>query len=614
MTRRARIHDDSGLTLIEMLVVLVIMPVVIGAIAIALITSFDNQSSTTNRLSDSVNSQISSVFFVRDVQTATYVTKLDNSANTAFYSNGPQVCAPASKGTFLVAFFHPATAGAPALDVSYWVDGTGSAATLDRYSCTLNATSYTSTSPTKLMLASTAPGSVLQGSTEKILASVEVRPNQFDSSAQAGWITVSASTTVASVTALPAGTIAVSSTFGFTVGTKGGVVCAPTSTVTSNSGCSGQVITIATTSGPAQVSCTGFATVPGGATFTGCTGGTGTAVAGAAVTQYNISGVQVSVTEPATNYLYSLLGSPAASSTGPSSPSASGAPALLTLGSAGINPINGGGSALCASGARANICVNGAVVLDGGGSVVCTGGGPHGYIDAPGGIASVAPPGDSSCNGLNVGTTPGVPDPLAPFLPACVSTSWLTNYQGSGYVLPTDPPQVSGVSFPGIYMNTAPSGKLEPGLYVVEKGVGSISGMVTPSSSDKFYQVPYNSGVSKYDATAGALFYVPGTGYGTGCLSATATGLSSSLSGVVPLDSNQSSAIFGGNPALGHVWLWQDAANNSGDSFSGSTNGGMAYLPAATLSGGGSYSLTTGEMIANSVQLNGTPNLILTGT
>ena len=69
-TRRVG-HGEEGLSLIELLIVMVILPIVIGAAVTAMITSFRSSSSVQSRLSQSHDAQITSAYFVRDVQTAT---------------------------------------------------------------------------------------------------------------------------------------------------------------------------------------------------------------------------------------------------------------------------------------------------------------------------------------------------------------------------------------------------------------------------------------------------------------------------------------------------------------------------------------------------------------
>ena len=72
-------EGEQGFTLIELLVVLVIMPLVIGAIAVVMITTFkasnpNDPEGTFARLADAHDAQITSAYFVRDVQSAQSVS------------------------------------------------------------------------------------------------------------------------------------------------------------------------------------------------------------------------------------------------------------------------------------------------------------------------------------------------------------------------------------------------------------------------------------------------------------------------------------------------------------------------------------------------------------
>lgn len=93
MTRRTRAassgdSSSAGFTLIELLVVVAVMPIVVGALTIGLLSVFTLQSKTSNRLTDSDDAQIVSVNFQNDVQSAALITTAASPAS-----------APASCGT-----------------------------------------------------------------------------------------------------------------------------------------------------------------------------------------------------------------------------------------------------------------------------------------------------------------------------------------------------------------------------------------------------------------------------------------------------------------------------------------------------------------------------------
>ena len=68
--RRAAGNDEAGFTLIELVIVVVILPIVIGGIAAALLSVFGLQDQTQNRVGDSNDEQVSSSTFNKDVQSA----------------------------------------------------------------------------------------------------------------------------------------------------------------------------------------------------------------------------------------------------------------------------------------------------------------------------------------------------------------------------------------------------------------------------------------------------------------------------------------------------------------------------------------------------------------
>lgn len=68
------VRDDGGFTLVEMLVVIVIMPLIVGAISLGLISVFSLQNGVSGRLTDSAGAQIVSSAFLKDVQSAALLT------------------------------------------------------------------------------------------------------------------------------------------------------------------------------------------------------------------------------------------------------------------------------------------------------------------------------------------------------------------------------------------------------------------------------------------------------------------------------------------------------------------------------------------------------------
>ena len=74
-SRRGAYHSkDSGFTLIELLIVTAILPLVIGGLAVGIVSVFRLQSSVSNRLGDTFDSQQISAIFSKDITAAQFVT------------------------------------------------------------------------------------------------------------------------------------------------------------------------------------------------------------------------------------------------------------------------------------------------------------------------------------------------------------------------------------------------------------------------------------------------------------------------------------------------------------------------------------------------------------
>jgi prepilin-type N-terminal cleavage/methylation domain-containing protein len=72
--------SESGFTLIELLIVLVIVPLIVGALSMGLYSVLTLQASTTARISDTGDSQVVGANFTSDVQAAMYLTTMPTSA------------------------------------------------------------------------------------------------------------------------------------------------------------------------------------------------------------------------------------------------------------------------------------------------------------------------------------------------------------------------------------------------------------------------------------------------------------------------------------------------------------------------------------------------------
>ncbi len=93
MPTRLQARSEDGYTLIELIIVTAVLPIVTGAIAMALISVFSLQGGVTNRLSDSGDAQVLSASFESDVQSASFITA-PSAPTQGVLQNAPQNPAP----------------------------------------------------------------------------------------------------------------------------------------------------------------------------------------------------------------------------------------------------------------------------------------------------------------------------------------------------------------------------------------------------------------------------------------------------------------------------------------------------------------------------------------
>jgi prepilin-type N-terminal cleavage/methylation domain-containing protein len=114
LTRQPRLPSEGGFTLIELLVTMTIMPIIAGAIALALLSTFQLQPTVSDRLGSTGDAQVVTSSFFQDVQSATQLT-------TSATPTGPAQCG--SNGQILGLEW--STPGSVFTIVSYDVDPNG---------------------------------------------------------------------------------------------------------------------------------------------------------------------------------------------------------------------------------------------------------------------------------------------------------------------------------------------------------------------------------------------------------------------------------------------------------------------------------------------------------
>jgi hypothetical protein len=127
----SRRTQEGGFTLVELLIVVVVMPLVAGAIAIAMLSVLTEQNSVASRTSNSGDTSVLSATFVKDVQSAQQLT------------TNPSPSTPPACGTTspLLSLQWPLSSTTAV--VSYAVQPRGSGTSLLRYYCTDSSGSNT---------------------------------------------------------------------------------------------------------------------------------------------------------------------------------------------------------------------------------------------------------------------------------------------------------------------------------------------------------------------------------------------------------------------------------------------------------------------------------------
>lgn len=133
-------RSEGGFTLIELLIVTLVLPMVIGAIAVALIAVFSLQGSVSGRITGSSDAQVVSSNFVSDVQDASMIIAPPAGAPSG---QSPGTCG--TGGTEVLSLQSVTSSGTPT-EISYLTVPEGSTYALVRNVCQNGSLTPTSTS------------------------------------------------------------------------------------------------------------------------------------------------------------------------------------------------------------------------------------------------------------------------------------------------------------------------------------------------------------------------------------------------------------------------------------------------------------------------------------
>jgi prepilin-type N-terminal cleavage/methylation domain-containing protein len=146
--RSQQSRSGSGFTLVELLIVVTIIPLIVGGLSVGLLSVFKLQSSVSNRLGDTGDSQVVSSYFDNDVQSAASVTTAP--------SNTSAECGPSTEVQLVGLKWSPTTGGGGDFQtvVSYAEVQIGSTWTLVRQYC---SSGYSNTSFTTTVISPNPP-------------------------------------------------------------------------------------------------------------------------------------------------------------------------------------------------------------------------------------------------------------------------------------------------------------------------------------------------------------------------------------------------------------------------------------------------------------------------
>lgn len=173
-----RHRSETGFTLVELLIVVTILPLIVGALSVGLISVFSLQSGVANRLSDTADAQVVGSSFENDVQSAAQITTSPFNTNNQC---GPGTQLLGLEWNLVSTIVNGQTVQYYKDVVSYVELTSGSTSTLVRQFCNEGYTTPTNPNPTSSTTISydLSPGQI----------SPQIFPSAEVALASAGWTT-----------------------------------------------------------------------------------------------------------------------------------------------------------------------------------------------------------------------------------------------------------------------------------------------------------------------------------------------------------------------------------------------------------------------------------------
>jgi Tfp pilus assembly protein PilE len=225
----SRAHAEDGFTLIELLIVCLILPIIIGGIAFALIEILSLQHGVAARISDAADAQTVSTYYEKDVQSAAALTTLASST--------PQCGTGVNVKQLLGLEWSPNSAGTDQTVVSYDIVPSGSTYSLVRQYCTSGSLTPTSTTVISSDIPCLRSPSCPSGQPPPTITDAIPNDTSDNTAAEANWISTAGSSSLPAVTGVTLAITEPGSSYSYTLvsdpnssasSSKLGVASAPT--------------------------------------------------------------------------------------------------------------------------------------------------------------------------------------------------------------------------------------------------------------------------------------------------------------------------------------------------------------------------------------------------